>query len=75
MTQNELGAELEIDYLLPSRVADAVFGYAWEQGHSYGENEIRYYYEDIAKVAKIAYEEGRKDYATAIGLSNVGATN
>lgn len=45
---------------LPERVTDKVFEYAWEEGHASGWNEVEYVYQEVAAIAEVAYEMGRK---------------
>lgn len=55
-----LMADLHHKFLpdLPKTVAAKVFDKAWEDGHANGEHEVAMHYEEIAEIAKAAFEAG-----------------
>jgi hypothetical protein len=44
---------------LPNDVRSAIYNAAWEQGHAYGESEVRNIYPDFAEPALLAFKAGR----------------
>ena len=49
----------EFGYELPDNVEALVFTMAWSQGHASGYSEVGYHYDDLADLARVAYQAGK----------------